>query len=1010
MSLRRAGQVVARVVVVAAGTVAVGVAINQVLNGGEWNWWALGVAATIAVAAEAVNQWLARRDVIRSEPQPSAQVPVPLESRSVNVSGSVSGVIATGDGATIIQGVQPPVLRPPAQVEAAPGLVHLPAASGVFVGRGDELARLEAALSGSGQVVVAAVHGMGGIGKSTLVARYAADHADRFHPIWWITADASAALQAGLADLASALQSEAAAGQELEALAEQAVVWLASHTGWLLVLDNVADPADIAPLLARLRSGRVVVTSRLAQGWHRLDAWVLHVDVLDEAEAVDLLTRLARPRDSADWPGAADLVEELGHLPLAIDQAGAYLAQTRLTPAAYLALLTEQPQVMYDRAARGAPAERTIARIWRITLDSLSAASPLAADLLRILAWLAPEDVPRSLLEELTRPLLTIGAPRRRWRRRGRTADAAGWSPSRPFTDTANLTEALGLLAAYNMITLTQDTITVHRLVQAVARTPDAGDPHRLPEAVTAARDHATQLLRQTFPSTISDPADWPAWRALAPHLDALASRTTVATDTLTTASLLSGAAAFLENQGAVHRAIPYYERSLATIQRLCGPLDPETLAARTGLANAYRTVGSLERAIPLLEQNLSDSLRVLGEDHPDTLACRSDLAYARESAGDLDQAVSLYEQTLAVCLRVLGEDHPDTLASRNNLALTCKNAGDLNRAISLYEQTLADRLRVLGDGHPDVMVSRNNLASAYQDAGDLDRALPLYEQALADSLHLLGEDHPDTLACRSNLALAYEKAGRPDQAISLLEQILTDSLQVLGHDHPSTLAYRNNLAYAHESMGNLDQAISLYEQNLSDSLRLLGEDHPETLASRNNLASAYREAGDPDRAIFLHEQTLADRLRILGEDHPDTLASRNNLASAYQDAGDLNRALPLYEQNLDACMRLLGEDHPETLTYRGNLAYAYWAAEDLDKALPLLEQNLADRLRILGEDHPDTLTSCNNLAAAHESMGNLDQAISLYEQTLATCIRVLGEDHPLTRTVRENLEDAKQE
>ncbi len=115
----------------------------------------------------------------------------------------------------------------------------------------------------------------------------------------------------------------------LKALRERAVQWLAAHDGWLVILDNVNDPADIRPVLERTRGGRFLVTSRRTTGWHGL-ATPVPVDVLDPAEAVDLLTHLLPAL--ADLNGAAELCAELGHLPLAVEQAGAYIAEAGITP------------------------------------------------------------------------------------------------------------------------------------------------------------------------------------------------------------------------------------------------------------------------------------------------------------------------------------------------------------------------------------------------------------------------------------------------------------------------------------------------------------------------------------------------------------------------------------------------------------------------------------------------------------------------------------------------------
>ncbi|MFI7419431.1 tetratricopeptide repeat protein [Nonomuraea sp. NPDC049684] len=806
-------------------------------------------------------------------------------------------------------------LRPVTEVSAPPRLVYLPRHTHTFVGRGDELAVLEAALRGGGEVVVAAVHGLGGVGKSTLAAHYALAQATGrtapgqerkagggLNPVWWIIADSGSAVEAGLAGLAVALQPELTTVLPLEALAERATAWLAAHDGWLLVLDNVVDPADVRPLLERTLTGQVLVTSRLGEGWHHLDARVLRLDVLDEREAIELLARLATPGlprgliqaalDREDLPdgldGAVDLVRELGHLPLAIEQVGAYLHQTKLPPRAYLRLLREQPAIMYDRAARGGDAERTVARIWRLTLDQLIGV-PLAGQVLRILAWYGTEPIPRTLLASL---------------------DA----------EVSQVQHALSELAAYNMITLSSETVTVHRLVQAVARTPDPNDPHRQAAAIDTARGQATSLLHDDLPYAAYDPIGWPTWRALLPHITALASHISPGTETANTARLINQAGLFLYNQGAIGRAIACFEQAHMANERALGVDHPNTLKFRSNLANAYRAAGDLGRAIALHEATLADCERVLGVDHPNTLNSRNNLAGAYQEAGDLGRATALHEQTLVDHERVLGTDHPRTMVSRNDLAYAYQEAGDLDRAIVLYEQTLADRERALGADHPSTLVSRNNLAYAYRAAGHLDRAIPLYEQTLADSERVLGTDHPDMLVSRNNLARALKAVGNLGRAIPLHEQTLADHERVVGPDHPNTLRFRNNLAYAYRAAGDLGRATALFEQTLADRERVLGADHPDTLVSRHNLAGAYQEGGDLGRAIPLYEQTLADRERVLGTDHPHTLASRHNLATAYQAVGNLGRAIPMYEQTLAACERVLGADHPTTKAVRGNL------------------------------------------------------------------------------------------
>ncbi|MEV6683277.1 tetratricopeptide repeat protein [Streptomyces erythrochromogenes] len=826
----------------------------------------------------------------------------------------------TGSSTQYIKAEQAFVLPPEAYMPigediAADGVSNI--GTGLFVGRVGELAALEKAFARPGEVVVHAVHGLGGVGKSALVANWAARRHEKVR--WWVTADTAAAIEAGMASLARALQ-PGLAGLPAELQSERAVAWLAGHAGWLLVLDNVEDPAHIRPLIDRVPHGRVLVTTRRATGWHHA-ATGIRLGVFDPAEAVDLFTRVLTHHGPRDTDGAEAVCEELGHLALAVEQAAAYCAETGTDPRDYSGMLAKWPAAMFAAGTEGGDSERTIARIWHLTLNRL-ADTPLAGSVLRILAWYAPDNIPRDLLRGLAEP------PR--------------------------LAAAIGRLVAYSLITDNHDgTLSVHRLLQALARTPDPDDPHRTPEAVDHARDQAAALLADGFPTETDRPENWPRCTALLPHTDALARNHTLEHDTAHTAHALDRAAAYRSGQGSLTPAVRTFQRAIATRERVLGEDHPDTLTSRNNLAFAYQSAGDLGRAIRLHERTLTDRERVLGEDHPDTLTSRHDLAFAYQVAGDLGRAIQLHERTLTDRERVLGEDHPDTLTSRHDLAYTYQVAGNLGKSIPLYESSLTERERVLGGEHPDTLTSRNNLAFAYQVAGDLGRSIPLYERTLADRERVLGSDHPDTLTSGNDLAGVYETAGDLDRAIPLYERTLADRERVLGSDHPSTLITRNDLACAYETAGDLDRAIPLYERTLADSERVLGGEHPNTLTSRNNLAYAYKTAGDLDRAIPLYEHALAERERVLGDDHPDTLTSRNNLAYAYQAAGDLDRAIPLYEHALAERERVLGDDHPDTLASRNNLAYAYQAAGDLDRAIPLYERALADAERVLSPAHP---------------------------------------------------------
>jgi tetratricopeptide (TPR) repeat protein len=703
--------------------------------------------------------------------------------RSVAVGGSLLGVASSGDNALnmVIHGghveVRPaPTVASPALVAPPGRLRNVPAPPLQFVGRAEALVQLDDFADPSATAGVQVVCGLGGVGKSSLVTHWARANAGGLNPIWWVAADDWESIESGLASLAVAIH-PSAMSLALPAAAEWATQWLSTHSDWLLILDNVNDRRDISDLVARATRGRIVVTTRRAvTAWYSLGA-AMRLDVLHRDEATSLLTRiLAHTGERRDQclDGAEELCTELGYLPLAVEQAGAYIAETGITPRAYLDTLNRYPAVMFRHAATDSDVERTIGRIWRITLDRL-ATDVLPVELLRAVAFYAPEPIPRAIFHVLLDPL------------------HVDW--------------AIGRLAAYSMVTVKPDdgTFTVHRLVQSVTRTPDPEDPHRQPAAIEQARIRATQALDLALLDDYDDPGTWDTWRLLERHADVLIKNSPPENDIDHTGRLLNQIALFRSEQGDRQGAAEYFERAYSSVCRLEGESSEHAMVIRHNLASLYTDLGRLDEALPYAEQVVADRQATFGAEHPDTLVSCMILANVYRASGKLTRAVRLLERTLAVSRRVLGDGHLDTVQVRNRLAGALRETGALARAVSLHEQNLAiltnlpDAPRSLG------ITLRGNLAVGYNDMGRTDEAIQLLGECLADAHDLFGDRHPETLALRNNLARAYQKAGDTGRAIEELELLLEDYVHVLGDQDPETIGVRENLADAYASAGRLD-------------------------------------------------------------------------------------------------------------------------------------------------------------------------------------------------------------
>ncbi|MFE4719182.1 tetratricopeptide repeat protein, partial [Streptomyces sp. NPDC056728] len=542
------------------------------------------------------------------------KTPTPPNSGSRSASaGSNSGVFATGNQARIEQRtliVPPGALQSPVPDESTAQLNNLPTPdSRVFEGRDGALAALRELPSTGTGIVTQTVRGMGGVGKSTLVLHHAYAHLTAGHgPVWWIDASSTAAVTAGLASLAAAANPVHAA-LPLDEAADWALAWLQGRTNWLLVFDNAEEPADLHPYLGRLSTGRTLVTTRRDLPWRDLGT-PLRLDSLTPEASVKVLQEITGRHTDSDTVGLAELAEELGHLPLALQQAGGYLVQTRTSATSYLAQLRADPAGVLAATTPGDPQQRTIAQLWSVTLNALSTTDPHAVQLLKVLAHCAPDPLPRRI----------IGAA---------------------LPTVREVDHALGVLAAYSMIALGNDAVAVHRLVQAVLRsTTPVPSPRPRPRVISRWRrgarpvspphpsETAVNLLHAHMPSgSPEDVQSWPQWQELLPHVLAVDKCHHGAEELPTLATLLGQTAYYLTARGKAAQALPLEERALAISEAALGPYHPDSAISLNNLARTFSALGRHAEALPLAERALAISETALGPDDANTAHSLSNLA-----------------------------------------------------------------------------------------------------------------------------------------------------------------------------------------------------------------------------------------------------------------------------------------------------------------------------------------------------------------------------------------------
>ncbi|MFD9332451.1 tetratricopeptide repeat protein [Streptomyces sp. NPDC060065] len=674
--------------------------------------------------------------------------------------------MATGDFATLAEHA---TVLPPEAFALGPctfPVRNVPDRSAQFVGRGRELALLDEAFGEPGGVVVHAVHGLGGIGKSTLAAHWAIGRAADFNPVWWITAESRTGVDAGLAALGRALQPALVDVLSEDAFRERTLQWLAANDGWLLVLDNVSDPADIRHLLARAPGGRFLITTRRgATSWRGI-AEPLDLDVLEPAEAVELFTEIC----PGQGDGVEELCRELGYLPLAVDQAAAYCREAGISPSKYLTLLASYPADMYAATAEGGDAERAVARVWSVTLNRL-ADTPDALTVLMVTAWWASDGIPRAYLD-------SFGSP-------------------------PHVTEVIRRLAAHSMITLHGDTISVHRLVQAVARTPDLAGSARSRRFVEVGRQLAVLLLADAQEAAEEDREGEASRLLCVTHVEALASRSAPEADTEEAAELFGVAGLQCGLSGYSARAVTLCERAVDAALRVHGPDHEDTRRFRAWLADSYRAAGEPARAVALITQVLADTERALGPDHPETFDYRGSMAGMLAEGGDRERALTLARENAEAAARVLGDEDPATHSARLALdSIQPGSEGDGEERVRDIEDRLARAVADLGEEDLTVAYLRLELSNALRKAGDFGEAVRVIEEAEAANRRTFGDGHVITLYTGVLHVVILRRVGEHASSDALASQLTAEIEQSLG-DSPQ--AQKMLAALSPEAIANSD-------------------------------------------------------------------------------------------------------------------------------------------------------------------------------------------------------------
>ncbi|MEJ3747562.1 FxSxx-COOH system tetratricopeptide repeat protein [Actinomycetes bacterium KLBMP 9797] len=772
-----------------------------------------------------------------------------------------------------------------------PRVWSAPSRNPAFVGREAVLGALRQRLAAGITVMVPeTLYGLGGVGKTQTAIEYAYRFANEYDVVWWIPAEHPSQVRLSLTSLAARLDIPTGEGTAdavsavLDALRQNQ-----PYARWLLIYDNAEDPAELRGLLPH-GAGHVLITSR-NRAWSEW-ARAIELSVFDREESLALL-HLRMP--SLPEPDARAVAEKLGDLPLAIEQAGAWLATTAMPVHDYLDLLDVQPMRTVDDSP---PASygRAVSATWLLSLERLRTTEPAAAALLELCACFAPEPVPLNHLFHSEHCLSELAA-----------AEPAIRDP----VVQAKAIREIGQ-SALARIDPARSTVHIHRLVRAAIRAILGTERLRHHQRLV------WRILAEVNPGDVKDLSNWKTYAQLWQHVD---TANIISWPSDDERHLVTDIVEYLWLRGDYPGCQNLVEAALRCWQPTLGPDNRTVLRLGIHLGNAMRGQTRYTEAYDNDSNVHIRARQVYGEDDRLTLRAASSVACDLRTRGEFRQGYKIDSDTAGRCRRVLDDDDPLALNIINNLAVSLRWIGDFRAAAALDKTTLDRYHAWLGEHHPRSFIAANNYGIDLRWIGDLKNSTVLLETTLAASRQILGPSHPNALLVATNLAVTLRRLGDYTAAHAITAEALPRCERHLGTEHRFTLACSVNLACEQSALGDHAAALATATATLAQYQAVFDNDHPLSLVCANNLALFRYRLNDLAAAFDTADHVVTQFRESLGDNHPYTLAGMINLANAAYAMGRLTQAHDTDEEIYARSVTVLGEDHYQTRIAATNLA-----------------------------------------------------------------------------------------
>ncbi|KAI5926228.1 hypothetical protein F4810DRAFT_656035 [Camillea tinctor] len=816
-----------------------------------------------------------------------------------------------------------------------------------FTGRNYLLERIHESLTRDhepSQLKIAILQGTGGIGKTELAVQYAHLQHQYYSSIFWVDCSTENSVQRSFSNIATRVLKHymgqhddhtdfnasvsrlglkglvdenglvLSHGNSIMGVVEAMKNWFTQgpNNEWLLIFDNLdnLEAFDVTKYIPTAGSGNILITSRRKISKR---SWTpIKVEEMSEGESLSLLAKTAgfdgKPT-LAEQNLASELVQRLGHFPLAIEQAGAYISH-RVSDDddsysqaldGYLDLYKRNAKKLFDKQQPITQNHRndTILTTWEVSFNAVRNENPEAAHLLLLCGFLANSDI----FEEMIN---------------------LGWklSPNDlTFDDLARE------LSSYSLVSLrgANDAFLVHPLVQFWARERLSLDvQRRLAKEVVQLVARGLRLKEEQNNSEYMD-----FERRIIPHLkNAIDNVQMLLSSTPATNIHIPPPSAFT-GQGTIYNLYEIIEGwylwiwgAINDVSMVCRRhifSDVESISEEWQLVyklgSVYRDWSSSYNTESIYRWAFSEARARLHIQHPKVLEIAGDLAHSILWQGRYDEAEDWYSWLLTSREKVLGKNHPATLGATKGLATISELRGDADRALKLYLEAWAGREEKLGQNDILTINVVSDICGLYYKQRNFAEALPWYKRMLSAQLKMQREEYGDTLRTMYDVGVILEEQGNFEEALRWYGQnVAGQEEEPLGKKHESTLLSMHAIGGIYEIHGQDEKALHWYKQSLAGFQEKFGEKDLATIWTVFRIGEVLKHQRNFEEALFWYKQALVGFQETAGENDPSTVKVITYIAEVLEDQGEYKEALGWLQQALAGSRGTFGEKHKNTI------------------------------------------------------------------------------------------------